>query len=290
MTPVKPAEAPRLHSAFLMWRQGLYAKIAVVISLLCVVLYAAQHPAGPPNGGTTLGYGFGTLAALLVLWLAWFGIRRRRYGGTGSLVGLLSAHVYFGMALVVVTALHAGFRFHYNVHTLAFVLLVLVVASGMFGTYAFWRFPEAMTSNRGGATLTTMTAELAVMDVNCRQLALAFPDNIVSMVDQVTAPPGPSAGILGGFLSGRRSRLIARRDLAVISQIPALLAEDRGASPTEVMPLVQALTQRFVLLQRMHRDQRFRALMLQWRAIHVPLTVALIVALSIHVIAVFFNW
>jgi hypothetical protein len=289
MKPVTSVDAMSLHTPFLLWRHGLYAKIAVAISLLCIILYATQHPVGPANGGTALGYGLGTLAAFLVLWLAWFGIRRRRYGGTVPLVGLLSAHVYLGLALVVIATLHAGFRFHYNVHTLAFALLVLVVASGMFGTFAFWRFPEAMTRNRGGATLTTMAAELAAMDVKCRQLALAFPDDIVSLVDEVISPD-PTPSLLGRFLPGRGPASIARRHLTVIARIEALLAEGRASSPTEVLPLVQGLTQRLVLLRRLYRDQRYRGLLLYWRAMHVPLTVVLIVALSIHIIVVFFNW
>jgi len=288
MRQLQSADASALHSPFLLWRRGLYAKIAAAISVLCIVFYAAQHPAGPPNGGTTLGYVLGTLAAFLLLWLAWFGIRRRRYGGTRSLVGLLSAHVYLGLALVVVATLHAGFRFHYNVHTLTFVLLVLVVASGLFGTVAFWRLPEEMTRNRGGATLTSMAAELAAMDVQCRQLALAFPDDIVSLVVEVTSPR-PTVGIIARLLSPRTSRLIAQRHLEVIAHIESLLVQGRETSPAEVLPLVQGLTQRLVLLRRMQRDRRYRALMLQWRAMHVPLTVALIVALAVHVIVVFFD-
>jgi hypothetical protein len=277
------------HRPFLQWRRGLYGKVAAAITVVCIILYAAQRPAGPPNGGTTLGYVFGTLAASLVLWLAWFGIRRRRYGGTENLEAVLSAHVYFGLGVVVLAALHAGFRFHWNVHTLAFILLVLVAASGAFGTYSFMRFPGLMTRNRNGATLTTMTAELAATDMKCRQLALALPDDILSLVEAAVTPV-PIGNGFAALLSGSRHQRAAERTLAVIARIQALPAEGQVTSPASVLPLVQALAQRLVLMQRLRRDQRYRAMMLQWRAVHVPLTVGLVVALCIHVIVVFFDW
>jgi len=44
------------------------------------------------------------------------------------------------------------------------------------------------------------------------------------------------------------------------------------------------------VLDRLARDRRYRALMLLWRAVHVPLTLGLLVALFIHVFAVFYYW
>jgi hypothetical protein len=289
VTPALAAAALPIHRSFLVWRNGLYARIAVVLTGFCVLLYALQRPTGPPNGGTVLGYSLGTLAATLVLWLAWFGIRRRRYGGTGTLEGLLSAHVYFGMALLVIAALHAGLRFHYNVHTLAFVLLSLVVGSGMFGSYAFWRYPELMTRNRAGATLTTMTAELAAMDMKCRKLALSFPDDIMLLVHE-TAAPCNTRYRFADLVWGRRHRQLRRASLAVIACVQSELADPQNASLAEVLPLVRGLTQRLILMERIYRDWRYRVLMLHWRAVHVPLTIGLIVAMTIHVIVVFYDW
>jgi hypothetical protein len=288
MTVRPRVTASPIHRSFLLWRNGLHGKTALLMTIFCVMLYAMQHPEGPPNGGTTLGYGFGILASCLVLWLAWFGMRRRRYGGTGSLDGLLSAHVYFGTALIVVAALHAGFRFHWNVHTLAFALLSLVVASGAFGTFAFWRYPGLMTRNRDGATLTTMAAQIAALDLECQQLALSFPDAILSMVQEAVAP-NATAGVFGELLSRRRQVEARRRSHVAIAGVQATLTDPDASTPAEVLPLVQCLTQRLTLLERMCRDRRHRVMILQWRAIHVPLTIGLIVALSIHVIVVFYD-
>ena len=95
------------HETFLAHRGFLYLKIALVLSILSIVLYLVlDYPAGH-NGGTWLGYGLGTVGALLIVWLMWFGMRKRSYGaGNWSLKGWLSAHVYLGLSLIIVATLH----------------------------------------------------------------------------------------------------------------------------------------------------------------------------------------
>lgn len=277
-----------IHGSFLYWRNGLYAKWAALLCAVSLVLYWVNQPVGPPNGGSWLGYTLGTIGFGLILWLAWFGIRRRRYGGTMLLEGVLSAHVYLGLALIVVATLHTGFHFHWNVHTLAFVLVVLVVGSGAFGAFAFWRYPELMTGNRAGKTLGTMTAELATLDIACRSQALAFSDDIVALVNRVVGG-GERRGWLSALSFTSRRESVRRLSMDAISRVQKELVE-RRATPVEVLPLVQSLTQRLTLVERLYRDQLYRTLLLQWRAVHVPLTVGLVVALVIHIVVVFYDW
>ena len=199
----------------------------------------------------------------------------------------MSAHVYFGLALIVVATLHTGFRFHWNVHTLAFVLMVIVILSGMFGAYAFWRYPGLMTTNRAGATLDTMTAELAALDGQCRELALGLPDEILAKVAAATETVGGDFSLREGLFNRRPNQLKGPTGQA-IARLREAVGGREGLSPAEILPLIQGLTKRATLVERMRRDWRFRALMLLWRAIHVPLTIALLTALAIHVFAVFY--
>lgn len=259
----------------------------MALSVAAIFFYLIHHPSGLPNGGSWLGYIYGTVGFGLIGWLAWFGIRRRRYGGQGPLEGWLSAHVYLGLALIIVATLHTGFRFHWNVHTLAFVLMAIVIVSGVFGAYAFLRYPPLMTANRSGATLKTMAAELAALDQQCRDLALNFDDEIADLVVKATEDFGGKFTVREGLFGRTHSLLTGASGLA-IARLRDEVGGTHKAAPAEVVPLVQNLTKRAAVVAKMRRDWRYRAKLLLWRAIHVPLTIALVLALTIHVFAVFY--
>lgn len=181
-TSAASGETREVHESFLTYRGFLFLKIAGLAGVLAVAFYLGHRPMDAPNGGTWLGYGLGTVSALLILWLAWFGIRKRQYSGAAPLRGWLSAHVYLGSALLVLATLHTGFQLGWNVHTLAYALLVVVVVSGFVGTIAYVRLPRMVTANRGRQTLEAMVAEISALDREARQAAMALDDKVSAMV------------------------------------------------------------------------------------------------------------
>src|SRR5664279_479690 len=157
----------------------------------------------------------------MILWLSWFGVRKRNYSSTaGMLQGWLSAHVYFGTALIVIATLHMAFKVGWNVHTLAYVLMLIVIFSGFYGVYAYLRFPRVMTDNLGDDTLQMLLIRIADLDRQSRQLALSL----------------------------KKQELVARA----------------------------------------RRDVQLKAWLDVWLYIHVPLSIALLVTLTIHIVSVFF--
>jgi len=173
-----------MFQSILIFRNFRYLKWALAVSLFALISYFAFEPFdGNRNGGTWAGYALGTIGALLIVWLMWFGIRKRRYGGGGASVeDWLSAHVYLGLALIVVATLHTGFQFGWNVHTLAYALMMIVILSGVFGLFAYLRVPELMTQNRRGVTLELMMREIASLDAECRAVALPLGDEVNQLV------------------------------------------------------------------------------------------------------------
>src|SRR5262249_47024618 len=144
-----------------------------------------HDPAIKPYGGTWLGYALGTLGAVMILWLTYFGVRKRRYRSrVGTLQGWLSAHVYLGTALLVVVTLHTGFELGWNVHTLAYVLMVAVVASGFYGVFVYMRVPRAMTENLGEETLNSIVLRVGDLDREMRGKALSLPDPLFALVER----------------------------------------------------------------------------------------------------------
>ncbi|MGH8457508.1 MAG: hypothetical protein ACRETE_11015, partial [Stenotrophobium sp.] len=154
------------------YRDYFYLKLALLLCALCIAAYAWDHPLGGPNGGTGLGYALGTAGALLIVWLMWLGVRKRRYSAAiGTLQAWLSAHVYLGLALIVVATLHAAFEFGWNIHTLAYALMCAVILSGLYGIAAYARYPELITRNRAQATRERWLEEIAELNDQALKLA-----------------------------------------------------------------------------------------------------------------------
>ncbi|HZF95182.1 MAG TPA: hypothetical protein VEZ20_09965, partial [Allosphingosinicella sp.] len=141
------------HEGFLRHRRFHWLKVAFLLSLAAGLVYAMTDVQPRHNGGSWLGYTLGTLGALLILWLTTLGIRKRAMTrGRWSLKSWTSAHVYLGLALVVIATLHTGFQFGWNVHTLAYALMMLVILSGVYGIFVYATLPDALSDNRAEMT------------------------------------------------------------------------------------------------------------------------------------------
>ena len=276
-----------MNESVLIYRGMLYLKVATLLILAAIVIYAVDRPLGAPNGGTWLGYGLGSVGAGLILWLMWFGMRKRSYGpGKWRLEGWLSAHVYLGLSLIVIATLHSGFQFGWNVHTLAYVLMMLVIVSGMYGVFSYLRYPALMTENRRGLTLTDMLAQIAELDVECREQAMTLGDEITRTVLDASQNTKVGGGVRRQ-LSGRDAACATARALVRVRELGNSIGVD-GAE--HVRRLIALLTRKDELLHRARRDVQIKAMLDIWLYLHVPLTFALIAALVAHVVSVFFYW
>ena len=274
-----------MHQSILVYRSYRYLKWAALLTLASVVAYALHNPHFPPNGGTWLGYTLGTIGALMILWLMWFGVRKRRYNeGKVKLEDWLSAHVYLGISLIIVATLHTGFQFHWNLHTLAFGLMVVVIVSGMFGVFAYLRYPQLMTANRRGQTLRQLMMTIAEVDTECREIAVKLGDTVNRLVLDSTENTR-IGGSIWRQLSGKDPDCATERAL---SKVRTEVRADASASVKDESRLIVLLGRKSELLKRARRDVQLKALMDIWLYAHVPLSFALLAALTAHIISVFF--
>lgn len=274
-----------MRETILTLRQFRYLKVATALVVISIALYIFHDPLGRPNGGTWLGFTLGILGALLIVWLAWFGVRKRRYGlGNWNLNEWLSAHVYLGLSLIIIATLHAGFQVGWNVHTLAFVLMLIVIFSGIYGIYLYIRMPEMMSRNRAGQTLDELLSSISALDEQCRPIAVQLGDEINSLVRDA----GESTRVGGGAwgqLSGSNSNCPTAKAL---EQVSKLVKGASGDDATNGRQLVLLLARKNELLQSARRDVKYRAWLNIWLIFHVPVSIALLVALAIHIVSVFF--
>jgi hypothetical protein len=304
-----------MHDSFLSHGNKRWLWVALALLVASIAVYSWHDPVGRANGGTWLGYTLGTIGALLIVWLMLFGIRKRTYANRiGSLRGWLSGHVYLGTVLLVLVLLHSGFQFGWNIHTLAFVLMTVVIVSGFFGVFAYLRYPQLMTRNRENATRQAMLDEIDEIDGN----ALSLADGIDPVLHKIVLRSVEKTKLGGGVW-----RLLTAKDSseAAIARAREML-EKRGkpdpAAPappkkTEEMPtmfamvdflskgvddkasealrkLIDLLSRKKSLATRVARDIQFQSLMEIWLYIHVPLSLALLAALTAHIVSVLFYW
>jgi len=274
------------HQSFLVYQRFLYLKIAVAATTVAIVLYLAHRPDGTPYGGTWLGYGLGTVGALLILWLMWFGYRKRSYAANqGKLEAWLSAHVYLGLSLLVIATLHTGFHFGWNIHTLAYALMCIVILSGACGVFFYIYCPQLMTQNRRGATMTQMMTRIAALNDEITARAMGLDNATVAVIRSST-----ETTIVGGSfwqqLTGHYPDCTTAKALKAMAKIGAA-DPARGGTLRQVRMLLDEKAQ---LLGRARRDLGYKAMLDAWLYVHVPLSFGLLAALLAHIVAVFVFW
>lgn len=292
-----------MHESILAFRKRRYLWTALILSALAIVAYVIDDPQEPPNGGTALGYTLGALGALLIVWLTWFGIRKRRYSSTrGTVQGWLSAHVYLGLALLIVALLHTGFQFDVNVHTLAFILMTLVILSGLYGVFIYMKYPERVSDNRDSSSRPELLDQLEDLDRRSKRVAEDLNDDYQELVAS-----GAGRTQLGSTLWSRlRGRDLSQIVLRVGGQTKVMpnpgqeaaldwLANEQSRatdadSAAKIGELSALLRNKRQLQRQIVADLRLQASMEFWLYFHVPLTAALLMALLAHIVSVFMYW
>jgi hypothetical protein len=294
-----------IHQNVLQYRSGRYFWWALGLVVAGIALYFTQGEMQPPNGGTWQGYVLGTVAALLIVWLALLGLRKRRYASRmGTVQGWASAHIYLGSAVLIIGTLHTAAELGWNVHTLAWALMVIVILSGFYGLYAYLAHPRRLADVRAGGSRERLFAELYALDKRTRTLAAQCAADVTAAVTSAIERTALGGGVLNQLLARDSSQFLRPAALgegaapagntdqqAVIDYVAdrAPRAEKR-AEAANLQALLTMLARRQALLQRIRRDIQLDAWLKVWLYVHVPLTVALLVALGVHIVTTFLYW
>ena len=292
-----------MHESILAFQKRRYLWVSLIAAGLAILAYWFDDPQEPANGGTALGYTLGTIGALIIVWLTWFGIRKRRYASNvGTVQGWLSAHVYLGIALIVIVLLHTGFQFGWNVHTLAFALMTLVILSGLYGVYVYMQYPERISQNRGGAPRSEFIDQLEDIDFRSARVAEGLGADFLEFVTSGIQRTQLGATLWERLNGHDGSQILVRQGgqtqiVANVGQETALdwLAEQQSVSgdaetAAGIGELSALLRNKRRLLRRLGEDLKLQAKLEIWLYAHVPLTVGLLVALLVHILTVFLYW
>jgi hypothetical protein len=275
------------HEGFLRHKSFRWLKIAFLLSLAAIAGYALIDVERRPNGGTWYGYTLGGLATLLILWLTMIGLRKRAMTrGRWSLKAWTSAHVYLGLSLIVIATLHTGFQFGWNVHTLAYALMMLVIASGVYGIVVYSVLPAQLSNSRAEMTKPQMIDAAIKIDGQLQAAGQPLSLEHAAILRPAMGEDPFRAGLFRR-LSGRAPKC---RTAFALQKMRGRLAVATGAEADALETVVRLLERKCAALEHIRRHLRIRALLEVWLYVHVPLTFALVAALAAHIVSVFFYW
>lgn len=276
----------KLSESFLAYKGYKYLKISGVVLLITLIAYLAHDPGRAPNGGTWFGYTLGAISAGLVLFLGWFGIKKRQFmSGTDLLKGWLSAHVYLGVLVIFLSLFHSGFQLGLNLHSLLWTLLLLTVLSGMYGVFCYVRYPAILTGSRQGLTRAEILLELSELDLQARDVAMGLGDEINASILRA-AESTQVGGSLSKMLNVEPVDCPTKLALEFLDVADVSGAEQEAA----LRKLRSVLIRKTELLRRLRTYVRAATLVRLWLYFHIPLSIGTLVALAAHVFAVFFYW
>jgi hypothetical protein len=276
-----------VHESFLRHKGFRWLKVSLLVSLLVLAGYALIDAEPRHNGGSAYGYFLGSAGALLILWLTALGVRKRAMtDGRWSLKGWTSAHVYLGLSLVVIATLHTGFQFGWNVHTLAYGLMMAVVLSGLYGIVAYARLPAELSNSRSDMTRSQMISAIISLNNQIATAAQPISDADTEVVTIAIA----DKPFRGGLLRRLRGKYPRCRTAWALAEIARRRDQEIGDEAAALETVRALLERKANALDRMRRHMRIKALLEIWLYVHVPLTFALIAALTAHIVSVFFYW
>ena len=273
-------------------RRGLWGGALLVGSAAWAV-----RSGGFQHGGSPAGLVYGILAVLAIIVLMTFAARKRAYRSTwGTLEGWMQAHIYIGLLAAVAVLLHTGFHFRDRVAVAAFAVLLAVVLSGVVGVLLYSVVPRRLSAAENNLSPHAIAEQLDTMARAMARLAQSRSDPFQQVCQGLLLESRP------GRLAGWRLVLLGNpgRHLAAAAAVGGGSSGDSRTPWAAALPRVplgeqpelrQLLTmsrQRAELLRRLVVQQRYRNLLDAWLWVHVPLSVALLVVLAAHLVAVFY--
>ncbi|CAN4275551.1 hypothetical protein MCECM63_01566 [Methylophilaceae bacterium] len=293
----------------LTYKNFRYLKWSFVLIAICISAYIIDTPPIRQGGGTWLGYTLGSVGAIIIFWLMFFGLRKRAYkSNLGSVRGWLSAHVYLGLSLIVVATLHAAFHFGWNIHTLSYILTIAVVLSGLWGIVIYLRNPILMSNLLNGKTLGQCGEALLEIDAQSIKIAKNFSPTIQELI--VSSAEGPVFEHFWNRYFGKHPQCMTTKAVILLteqySQIKTQTQDlyTGAVNPSEAntksgatlnLPALQEELFTLQLRRQLQLGQIREYLRLKgwaevWLIFHVPLSFGLLAALVAHIFSVFFYW
>ena len=246
-------------------------------------LRSPLHPWFRPAGYIGQSAGLLALAIFLFLWLYPLRKKFRWLAFTGSIAKWLNVHVLSALALPLLVAIHAAWRFR-GLIGLGFWSMMIVWLSGIIGRYIYARIP------RGKAGVELSREEIAAQ----RQTIIADiarQSGLEPALVERTLAAGRDAPVHGGVL-GTLWRMMAddfarRRAARELRRLWRTRGQTRRKGDRRMIDEVVRLARReMALAQQVRMLDATHSVFRYWHVLHRPVAIAAFVAVIVHVAVV----
>ncbi len=275
------------------------ASLAILGAALLLYGFERVPPSKGSMGGTTAGIAFGSAGFAFMIFAALLGARKRvpvyRFGRAQT---WMRGHLWLGLISLPIILLHSGFRYGHGLSAWIMTLLIVVVASGVFGATLQHYMPRVMTRE---VTMETIYEEIRHVRAQLLEEAEeliqqagggdkknAVESGETNLSDTAVAVADPAAPLrsfyeqeLKPFLETPGSRGSALGDAA---QAHSAFAQLRTLVPASLHTTIEDLEgiceeeRQLTLQSHLHRWLH------GWLLLHIPLSLALILLGAIHAV------
>lgn len=277
------------EETFVNYKNSKWMWITIIGCVLLTFAYLIHSPIEGRNGGTVYGIIVGVFAATAIFFLMWFGIRKRSYASAqSSLKGWLSAHIWIGLSLIYVVLLHCGFELGFNVHTVAYALMVGTIISGIVGVINYRTLPYKTKSNRGGLSVKQLIENFESISKDIDRKSSSAPKGIIDLVRQLDTSRLPTLSeAIFTSSDNIKNKIDTSIDKDKAANLLSNLPEDQQNLGRDIITLIhqKALTSASIC-----EEAKVLALLKIWLYLHIPLSFGCVVALLIHIFSVLYYW
>ena len=263
-------------------RKWLGASLLILgASTAMYVPYAVRAPSGP-SGGSALGLTFGVIGSVFMIFAGLLAGRKKvpiwRLGRAQS---WMRGHLWLGLLSLPIILFHAGFHFGGPLTTVLMVLLIIVVASGVFGALLQHYMPNMMTTQVPSETIFEQIDHV-------RQQLITGADETIATAESASTAEESAAPLVDfyrremrPFLEshGRKHQLLSNPDRSRsafegLRMLLPLGLQDAGKRLEQVCDEERQLRRQSLLHHWLHG----------WLMLHIPLSFALLLLGVVHAI------
>jgi len=280
-------------------RSWLVASLAIFgVSLLLYAMYRVPSARGS-MGGTAMGLAFGAAGFSFMIFAALLGARKRvpvyRFGRAQT---WMRGHLWLGLLSLPIILFHSGFRYGHGLTAWLMTLLIIVVASGVFGAALQHYMPRVMTRE---VTMETIYEEIGHVRAQLLEEAEELIKQATGGEKKAAAEggePDSSAPAIAIVDEAAPLRIFYEQELKPFLERPGA----RGSALGDAAQARSAFTQLRTLVpaslhtaiedlegiceeeRQLTRQRQLHLWLHGWLLLHIPLSLALILLGAIHAV------